>query len=76
MMKKTIIVLAFLIIFFPSTAAFGHGTGIESVTKMYEDREIAVTVELLPSDFANSDNKKIKISTMDKTTKDAYITLP
>jgi len=70
MMKKAIIVLAFLIIFFPSTAAFGHGTGIESVTKMYEDREIAVTVELLPSDFANSDNKKIKISTLDKTTKD------
>ena len=71
-MKKIIIIL-FLIIFFPSTAAFGHGTGIETVTKMYEDREIAVTVELLPTDFTNSDNKKIKISTFDKTTKDEVL---
>ena len=71
-MKKIIIIL-FLIIFFPSIAAFGHGTGIETVTKMYEDREIAVTVELLPTDFTNSDNKKIKISTFDKTTKDEVL---
>ena len=69
-MKKTIIIILFLIMFFPSGAAFGHGTGIESITKMYDDREIMVTVELLPNDFENADNKKIKISTFDKTTKD------
>ena len=68
-MKKTVIVILFLIMFFPSSAAFGHGTGIETATKMYQAKEIAVTVELLPVDFANSDNKKIKISTFDKNTK-------
>ena len=68
-MKRTVIVILFLIMFFPSSAAFGHGTGIETVTKMYQGKEIAVTVELLPVDFANSDNKKIKISTFDKNTK-------
>ena len=67
-MKKTVIVILFLIMFFPSSAAFGHGTGIETATKMYQGKEIAVTVELLPVDFANSDNKKIKISTFDKNT--------
>ena len=72
-MRKTIIVILFLIMFFPSSAAFGHGTGIETTTKMYGDREIAVTVELLPTDFENSNNKKIKISTFDKTTKDEIL---
>ena len=72
-MKKTVIVILFLIMFFPSSAAFGHGTGIETVTKMYQGKEIAVTVELLPVDFANSDNKKIKISTFDKNTKDEVL---
>ena len=72
-MKRTVIVILFLIMFFPSNAAFGHGTGIETVTKMYQGKEIAVTVELLPVDFTNSDNKKIKISTFDKTTKDEVL---
>ena len=74
-MKKTVIVILFLIMFFPSSAAFGHGTGIETVTKMYQGKEIAVTVELLPADFTNSDNKKIKISTFDKNTKDEVLNI-
>ena len=37
-MKKTVIVILFLIMFFPSSAAFGHGTGIETATKMYQGK--------------------------------------
>ena len=51
--------------------AFGHGAGIEASPLIFtNDREIKVTVELLPSDFYKSDQKMIKIDAYDHTNRE------
>jgi hypothetical protein len=51
--------------------AYGHGIGIESSQPVLSnDREIKVTVELLPSDFYQSDQKIIKINAHDETNRE------
>ena len=49
-------------------SAFGHGAGIEASPLVFtNDRQVKVTVELLPSDFYKSDQKMIKIDAYDHT---------
>ena len=40
---------------------------VETESKMYDGREISVIIELLPPNFIESENKKIKIYSFDKT---------
>ena len=55
------VLLAFVVTISFGTA-FGHGAGIEASPLIFtNDREVKVTVELLPSDFYKSDQKMIKI---------------
>ena len=64
------ILLGFFVTFSVGTA-FGHGAGIEASPLVFtNDREIKVTVELLPSDFYKSDEKMIKIDAYDHTNRE------
>ena len=58
------VILGFLLAFFVTFSigtAFGHGAGIEASPLVFtNDREVKVTVELLPSDFYKSDQKMIQ----------------
>ena len=55
------ILLAFCVTISFGTA-FGHGAGIEASPLIFtNDREVKVTVELLPAEFYKSDQKMIKI---------------
>ncbi len=52
-------------------SAFGHGAGIEASPLVFtNDRQVKVTVELLPSDFYKSDQKMIKIDAYDHTNRE------
>ena len=64
------LLLVFFITFSVGTA-FGHGAGIEASPLVFtNDREVKVTVELLPSDFYKSDQKMIKIDAYDHTNRE------
>ncbi len=74
MMKKTIIVLAFLIIFFPSTAAFGHGTGIESEDEKNLFREYFFSQDgQLVLDIEPSNGDQIKVTGEQQYAHNAYV---
>ncbi len=68
------IILGVLIAFFVTFSigtAFGHGAGIEASPLIFtNDRQVKVTVELLPSDFYKSDEKIIKIDAYDHTNRE------
>ena len=51
--------------------AYGHGIGTESSVGLSNDREIKLTVELLPFDFYKSDQKIMKIDIFDQTNREA-----
>lgn len=58
--------LIFFNVFFLNV--FGSGIGNDTTQPViYDNREITITVELLPSNFLESDNKKIKIYAQDNT---------
>ncbi|MDA0756764.1 MAG: peptidase [Crenarchaeota archaeon] len=65
------IILPLLLVFFVTFSigtAFGHGAGIEASPLIFtNNRQVKVTVELLPSDFYKSDQKIIKIDAYDQT---------
>ena len=65
------IIIGILLVFFVPFSvgtAFGHGAGIEASPLIFtNDREVKVTVELLPADFYKSDQKMIKIDAYDHT---------
>ena len=65
------IILPLLLVFFVTFSigtAFGHGAGIEASPLIFtNDRQVKVTVELLPSDFYKSDQKIVKIDAYDHT---------
>ena len=64
------LILAFFVTFSFGTA-FGHGAGIEASPLVFtNDREVKVTVELLPSDFYKSDQKMIQIDAYDHTNRE------
>jgi len=64
------LLLAFFVTFSIGTA-FGHGAGIEASPLIFtNDRQVKVTVELLPSDFYKSDQKMIKIDAYDHTNRE------
>ncbi|MEC9087343.1 MAG: peptidase [Thermoproteota archaeon] len=70
-MKIIIGILLVFFITFSVGTAFGHGAGIEASPLVFtNDREIKVTVELLPSDFYKSDEKMIKIDAYDHTNRE------
>ena len=51
--------------------AFGHGAGIEASPLVFtNDREVKVTVELVPAEFYKSDQKMIKIDAYDHTNRE------
>jgi len=68
------IILSLLLVFFVTFSigtAFGHGAGIEASPLIFtNDRQIKVTVELLPSDFYKSDQKIVKIDAYDHTNRE------
>ena len=65
------LIAGILTIVFASTligTAFGHGIGVEASPLIFtNDREVKITVELLPSEFYKSDQKMIKIDAYDHT---------
>ena len=64
------ILLAFVVTISFGTA-FGHGAGIEASPLIFtNDREVKVTVELLPAEFYKSDQKMIKIDAYDHTNRE------
>jgi len=64
------ILLAFFVTFSIGTA-YGHGAGIEASPLIFtNDRQVKVTVELLPADFYKSDEKIIKIDAYDHTNRE------
>ena len=68
------IILSVLLVFFVTFSigtALGHGAGIEASPLIFtNDRQVKVTVELLPSDFYKSDQKMIKIDAYDHTNRE------
>ena len=68
------IILSLLLVFFITFSigtAFGHGGGIEASPLIFtNDRQVKVTVELLPSDFYKSDQKIVKIDAYDHTNRE------
>ena len=68
------IIIGILLVFFVTFSvgtAFGHGAGIEASPLIFtNDREVKVTVELLPADFYKSDQKMIKIDAYDHTNRE------
>ena len=68
------LILVFLLAFFVTFSigtAFGHGAGIEASPLVFtNDRQVKITVELLPSDFYKSDQKMIKIDAYDHTNRE------
>ncbi len=69
-MKKIIFFIFAMIIFVPVSQAYGHGLGLDTTkSMMYGEREIAMTVELSPMYFTESENKQIRINAFDKSEK-------
>ena len=67
-MKLILGVLLVFVVTISIETAYGHGAGIEASPLIFtNDREVKVTVELLPSDFYKSDQKMIKIDAYDHT---------
>ena len=70
-MKIILGILLALVVTISVGTAFGHGAGIEGSPLVFtNDREVKVTVELLPSDFYKSDQKMIKIDAYDHTNRE------
>ena len=67
-------IIGLLLVFFFTFSigtAFGHGVGIEGSPLIFtNDRQVKVTVELLPFDFYKSDQKMIKIDAYDHTNRE------
>jgi len=70
-------ILGLLLVFFFTFSigtAFGHGAGIEASPLIFtNDRQVKVTVELLPSEFYKSDQKMIQIDAYDHTNRETII---
>jgi len=70
-MKLILGVLLVFVVTISIETAYGHGAGIEASPLIFtNDREVKVTVELLPSDFYKSDQKMIKIDAYDHTNRE------
>ena len=70
-MKLVLEVLLVFVVTISFGAAFGHGAGIEASPLIFtNDREVKVTVELLPAEFYKSDQKMIKIDAYDHTNRE------
>ena len=70
-MKLVLGVLLAFVVTISFGAAFGHGAGIEASPLIFtNDREVKVTVELLPAEFYKSDQKMIKIDAYDHTNRE------
>jgi len=70
-MKLILGVLLAFVVTISFGTAFGHGAGIEASPLIFtNDREVKITVELLPADFYKSDQKMIKIDAYDHTNRE------
>ena len=70
-MKLLLGILLVFVVTISFGAAFGHGAGIEASPLIFtNDREVKVTVELLPAEFYKSDQKMIKIDAYDHTNRE------
>ena len=65
MKTVSLIILSLVSIALVGTA-YGHGIGTESSISISDEREIKLTVELLPFDFYKSDQKLVKIYAYDQ----------
>ena len=70
MKTVSLIILSLVSIALVGTA-YGHGIGTESSISISDEREIKLTVELLPFDFYKSDQKLVKIYAYDQTNREA-----
>ncbi len=70
-MKLLLGILLVFVVTISFGTAFGHGAGIEASPLIFtNDREVKVTVELLPAEFYKSDQKMIKIDAYDHTNRE------
>ncbi len=70
-MKLLLGILSVFVVTISFGTAFGHGAGIEASPLIFtNDREVKVTVELLPAEFYKSDQKMIKIDAYDHTNRE------
>ena len=69
-MKFVFLIMLTLVAVTLCGTAYGHGIGTEATVGVSNDREIKLTVELLPFDFYQSDQKIIKINAYDQTNRE------
>ena len=69
-MKSVFLIILTLVAVTLMGTAYGHGIGIESSVGISNDRDIKLTVELLPFDFYQSDQKIIKINAYDQSNRE------
>ena len=69
-MKSVFLIILTLVAVTLMGTASGHGIGIESSVGISNDRDIKLTVELLPFDFYQSDQKIIKINAYDQSNRE------
>ena len=73
-MKLIAAILTIVFAFSLIGTAYGHGIGVEASPLIFtNDREVKVTVELLPSEFYKSDQKMIRIDAYDHTNRQNII---
>ena len=69
-MKSVFLIILTLVAITLSGTAYGHGIGTESSSIFSNDREIKITVELLPFDFYESDQKIVMINAYDQSNRE------
>jgi predicted secreted protein with PEFG-CTERM motif len=65
-MNKLWPLLALLLL--PVSSVYGHGLGLETINQNVEDRKIAITTQITPTEFSESVQKQITMTIMDSLT--------
>jgi len=57
-----------LVLLVPTSSVYGHGLGLETVNLNVGDRKIAVTTQIIPTEFSESSQKQIVMTITDSIT--------
>lgn len=58
----------FVFLLLPISSAYGHGLGLETINQNVEDKKIAITTQITPTEFSESAQKQIIMTITDSLT--------
>jgi predicted secreted protein with PEFG-CTERM motif len=64
-----------VLLLFPVSSVYGHGLGLETINQNVEDRKIAITTQITPTEFSELAQKQITITIMDSLTSQSVDTI-